>query len=147
MKIQGLQPGQYTASQGASAYARSQATPQAPAQGRGEVYTGERASRASAIMAGQDLGNISRNELKALADRLYDEGVITGEQRLDLTAPYVGKVNAQMQDVTDPDEKRDFLADLSAALDAVKRLQPNDASSISYLEKVNNLANSLGALS
>ena len=44
-------------------------------------------------------------------------------------------------------EKRNFIADLSATLDAAKRLRPDDTSSIAYLEKVNNLANSLAAVS
>ena len=96
---------------------------------------------------GQDLSNISKNELKALTNKLYDAGVITGEQRLDLTAPYADQLNAQMQSVANPDEKRNFIADLSATLDAAKRLRPDDTSSIAYLEKVNNLANSLAAVS
>lgn len=115
--------------------------------GASHVYSGDRASRASDVMSDQNLTNISRNELKALTNKLYDAGVITGEQRLDLTAPYVDQLNAQKQSVANPNEKRNFLADLAATLDAAKRLRPDDTSSITYLQKVNNLANSLAAVS
>jgi hypothetical protein len=146
MKISGFQVTQSAASYMSPSKASTQATSVA-ARAASDVYSGERASRATDIMAGKDLRNISRNELKKLTNKLYDAGVITGEQRLDLTAPYVDQLNGQMQSTSNPDEKRDFLADLSATLDAAKRLRPGDTSSISYLEKVNNLANSLTAVS
>jgi hypothetical protein len=148
MRIQGFQSAQNVASYNtASSKASAQSSPTTVAGAIGDVYCGERAGRASVIMSGQDLTNISRNELKSLTDKLYDAGVITGEQRLDLTAPYVDQLNAQMQSVANPDEKRNFLADLAATLDAAKRLRPEDTSSIAYLQKVNNLADSLAAVS
>ena len=147
MKIQGFQPTQNAASYTPSSKVSTPATSAAAAPGTSDVYSGERATRATEIMAGQDLSNISKNELKALTNKLYDAGVITGEQRLDLTAPYADQLNAQMQSVANPDEKRNFIADLSATLDAAKRLRPDDTSSSAYLEKVNNLANSLAAVS
>jgi len=145
MKIQGFQPTQNAASYTPSSKVSTPATSAAAAPETSDVYSGERATRATEIMAGQDLSNISKNELKALTNKLYDAGVITGEQRLDLTAPYADQLNAQMQSVANPDEN--FIADLSATLDAAKRLRPDDTSSIAYLEKVNNLANSLAAVS
>lgn len=147
MKIQGFQATQGAVSYASPTKALTQPTSNASAIGTSDVYHGERANRATNIMAGQDLSNISKNELKELTNKLYDAGVITGEQRLDLTAPYVDQFNAQMQSVANPDEKRNFIADLSATLDAAKRLRPDDTSSIAYLEKVNNLAHSLAAVS
>lgn len=87
MKIQGFQPTQNAASYTPSSKVSTPATSAAAAPGTSDVYSGERATRATEIMAGQDLSNISKNELKALTNKLYDAGVITGEQRLDLTAP------------------------------------------------------------
>ena len=147
MKIQGFQAAQGAALYTSSIKASTPATSTGAARGTSDVYSGARANRATDIMAGEDLSNISRNEIKALTNKLYDAGVITGEQRLDLTAPYVDQLNAQMQSTSNPDEKRNFLADLSSTLDAAKRLRPDDTSSIAYLEKVNNLANSLAAVS
>lgn len=114
------------------------------AQGTGDVYTGHRASE---IMAGKDLSNISRTDLKAKTDKLCDAGVINGEQRLDVTAPDADQFNAQRQSVSNPDENRNSLADLCASLEAAKRMRPDDTRSIAYLEKLNNLANSLAAVS
>jgi hypothetical protein len=148
MKIQGFQPTQNAASYTQSSKVSTPATSAAAAPGTSDVYSGERATRAIEIMAGQDLGNISRNELKALTSKLYDAGVITSEQRLDLNMPNLDQLNAQMgYPVSNPDEKTNFLAELGAMLDAAKRLRPSDTSSIAYLEKVNNLANSLAAVS
>lgn len=146
MKIQGFQ-----SAQNSTLYNMQPSKASAPTSpmvaGASHVYSGDRASRASDVMSDQNLTNISRNELKALTNKLYDAGVITGEQRLDLTAPYVDQLNAQKQSVANPNEKRNFLADLAATLDAAKRLRPDDTSSITYLQKVNNLANSLAAVS
>ena len=127
MKIQGFQAAQNVASfNAASSKGLAHLGPTAVASGGGDVYSSERVGRARDIMTGQDLTNISRNELKALTDKLYDAGVITGEQRLDLTAPYVDQLNAQMHSVANPDEKRNLLADLMATLGAAKRLRPQD---------------------
>jgi hypothetical protein len=63
---------------------------------------------AESAMEARDLRNISRRELLALGDKLYDTGVISGEQRLELTAPYREKFNPNMERITDPDEKRNF---------------------------------------
>lgn len=113
-----------------------------------DVYAGERASKAAEIMAGKDLRNISRNELKSLTDQLYDAGVITSEQRLDLNMPNLDELNKQMGcPYSGPEEKKDFLAEVGNWLDSAKRLRPGDRASISCLEKVNNMAQSLDALS
>lgn len=145
MKIQGFQATQNAALYTSPIKASTQATSTAAASGTSDVYHGERASRAAHIMAGEDLSNISTNELRALTNKLYDAGVITGDQRLALTAPYVDQLDMHMQSFSNPDERRNFFADLGATLDAAKRLRPDDTSSIAYLQNVINLAHSLVA--
>jgi hypothetical protein len=108
-----------------------------------ESYSDNRLKTAKWLMQGYDLSNISRRELVALSDKLYDSGVISGEQRLELTAPYRDKFNPNMERITDPDEKRNFLTDVSDLLDYTKKFRSEDRSSIAYLEKLNNLASSL----
>lgn len=148
MKIQGIQTTQISTSYRSPIKAVEQTTSTSAAKGTSDVYFGEKATRATKIMAGQDLGNISKNELKALTSKLYDAGVITSEQRLDLNMPNLDQLNAQMGYATsNPDEKKNYLAELDTMLDASKRLRPGDTLSISYLEKVNNLAHSLAAVS
>ena len=53
-----------------------------------ESHRSSRLSTAKALMQNYSLENISRRELLTLGDKLYDSGVISGEQRLELTAPY-----------------------------------------------------------
>lgn len=114
----------------------------------GTSYDGLKPERAIQIMKDHSLSNISRNELKVLTNQLHDAGVISSEQLLDLNMPNLDQLNAQFgYPVSNPDEKSDFLAELGGLLDATRRLRPNDAVSIRYLERVNDLAHSLASLS
>lgn len=101
--------------------------------------------KTSAIMKEHNLNNISSNGLRSLCHELRDSGIITSEQLLDLTAPYVVRRDAQMRDISNPDEKRDFINDLAQSIEAVQRANPGDMASIAYLQRVKNLAESLNA--
>jgi hypothetical protein len=111
-----------------------------------DTYSGSKLRAAESVMQTHDLRNISRRDLVALGDKLYESGVISGEQRLELTAPYREKFNPNMERITDPDEKRNFLTDVSDLLDYTKRFRSEDRSSIAHLEKLNNLASSLAEI-
>jgi hypothetical protein len=60
MKIQGFQPTQNAASYTPSSKVSTPATSAAAAPGTSDVYSGERATRATEIMAGQDLSNMAK---------------------------------------------------------------------------------------
>ena len=69
--------------------------------------------------------------------------MLTGEQRLELTAPNVDHWGPGMNHNADPEQKRDFLADLDTVLEATRRDTPDDVAAIAYMQKVNDLAQSL----
>lgn len=149
VELRGLSSPQATAGATASSGSRRAAAAWAAATAapaEGVSYDGQTSRRAADIMAGRDLHNISRNEMLSMANELYDAGVITGEQRLDLTAPYADRWNPAMERTSNPDEKRDFLADLNAALEAVRRDTPDNQVAIAHLQKVKDLADSLAAV-
>lgn len=98
------------------------------------------------LLARHDLADISRFELRQLADDLHEAGILTGEQRLDLTAPYVDVLDVNMESVMDVHQRRNFVGDVQAALDDVRRSRPHDALSIAHFEKVKHLADALAAM-
>jgi hypothetical protein len=144
MKLQGFQPLLATAGASAPSSTRRRA---AASPEDGVSYDGQPSRRATEIMRGRDLHNISRSELTSMANELYDAGVLTGEQRLDLTAPYVDQWDPGMKRISDPDQKRDFLADLDTVLEATRRDTPDNLAAIAHMGKVKDLALSLAAVS
>ncbi len=145
MNVQSIQSTNSASAHSIGTAASRRSGPALPLKSFEDTYSGERAERAASIMAGVDLRNISRNELKALTDKLYDAGVITGEQRLDLTAPYVDQLDSHMRSIVNPDQKRNLLAELQTSLDSTKLFLPGDRTSIAFFEKLNNLAQSLAS--
>lgn len=111
-----------------------------------ESHRSSRLSTAKALMQNYSLENISRRELLTLGDKLYDSGVISGEQRLELTAPYRGILSPSMENITDLDEKRNFLADVNHLLEYTKKFRPEDGSSIAYLQRVSDWTSSLAEI-
>ncbi len=106
------------------------------------VISGAGQSRLDAardIMSRYDLRNISYNNLKQLGRELYGNGLISGEQMLDMTAPTfeTGSLpgNGSPAPRFSPDTPRDYLALYEGSLAFKKANLSSDRNSIAWTER------------
>lgn len=106
------------------------------------VLSGEGRSRletAREIMSRYDLRNISYNGLKELGRELYSDGVITGEEMLDMTAPTFDSSSLPGNSASDPrfspDTPYNYLAMYEELLAFQKSNSPGDRKSIAWTER------------
>ena len=88
------------------------------------------------IMRRYDLHNVSYDEVTGMGRELFDAGAITGEELMDLTAPYFEVFDSKLNRLTDTGARRDYLGDLQKGLEFQKRSAASDRKSIEYLEGV-----------
>ncbi len=109
-------------------------------------FSDKQAAHAAKIMAAYDMRAISRSELIQLAHALFVAGVLTAEQRVDFTVPFLDAFSRVDLTFNDVDEERDRLKDLESALERARKAMPESHASVAYFEKVTRLARSLDAL-
>lgn len=126
-----------------SATAVDNATPVTiSSNGRGVLAT------AQDVMSRYDLHNISYNNLVKLGRELYDNGLISGGEMLDMTAPAFDDSRLPGHSPSDarPDVPRDFVGMYENLIAFMKNTKPVDTKSIAYLEHTLSLFRHFSAL-
>ena len=92
---------------------------------------------ATNVLAKYDLKNISWNEIQKMGQELYDQGIISDKQLLDITTPYFiqPEINRIRPTIT-ADSKIDYLSNIDALYNDIKKNQASDPASIERIEKV-----------
>lgn len=103
---------------------------------------------ATNVLAKYDLKNISWNEIQKMGQELYDKGIISDKQLLDITAPYFvqPEINGIRPTIT-ADSKIDYLSNIDALYNDTKKNQASDPVSIAHIEKVKHYFDNLAAAS
>lgn len=106
----------------------------------------DKADKAAQIMKNYDLHNITYQEKGKMAGELYEAGVITGEQRMMMTAPQGRHIMVNGSLVFDDYGKKDYLKESELALAFAEKNQASDIRSLTYMRTMDNLLHNLDTL-
>lgn len=106
----------------------------------------DKADKAAQIMKNYDLHNITYKEKGKMAGELYEAGVITGEQRMMMTAPQGRHIMVNGSLVFDDYGKKDYLKESELALAFAEKNQASDIRSLTYMRTMDNLLHNLDTL-
>lgn len=116
-----------------------------PAQ-QTDAYSNQQSTQAAQIMQGYDLKNISWNQSQELGKKLFNAGLITGDQYMAFSVPDTVSIGSNSNNADMSNQKQNLLAKFNQQLDFAKQTGIGGATTQNYLASALKIMTSLNAL-